>query len=250
VVPLPRRDPAALRRPARPEGRQIRARPGEVRPTRRRIRRGEAHVPGVAAELSRVQGLLPLYPRSRPVVVGAGLGEGEEPRGGVWNERGPASPFGGLRSSVRRGPIRPDAARVARLPRSPPPLLGARPAVLRGARAAGAPWQIAASGWLADFPAASEFITVFSCSNPWNANRGHFCNRAIDARIRRALDLQERDRGWERVLGCARPPAHRSGPLGLPLHAIPRGPRLEARGQLPAPSFLGGRFLRSSGSGS
>jgi peptide/nickel transport system substrate-binding protein len=57
----------------------------------------------------------------------------------------------------------------------------------------GASWQIAAGGWLADFPAASEFIRVFSCSNPWNANLGHFCNPAIDARIRRALDLQERD---------------------------------------------------------
>jgi YVTN family beta-propeller protein len=60
-------------------------------------------------------------------------------------------------------------------------------------RRPGASWQIAASGWLADYPAASEFITVFSCSNPWNANLGHFCNRAIDARIRRALDLRERD---------------------------------------------------------
>ena len=60
-------------------------------------------------------------------------------------------------------------------------------------RRSGASWQIAASGWLADYPAASEFITVFSCSNPWNANLGHFCNPAIDARIRRAFDLRARD---------------------------------------------------------
>jgi peptide/nickel transport system substrate-binding protein len=69
---------------------------------------------------------------------------------------------------------------------------GVRP-YYRALRRPGASWQISASGWLADFPAASEFITVFSCANPWNANLGHSCNPAIDARIRRALDLQERD---------------------------------------------------------
>jgi peptide/nickel transport system substrate-binding protein len=56
----------------------------------------------------------------------------------------------------------------------------------------GAPWQIAGGGWLADLPAASNFITpLLSCSSP--ANAGHFCDRAIDAAIRRARELQERD---------------------------------------------------------
>jgi YVTN family beta-propeller protein len=56
----------------------------------------------------------------------------------------------------------------------------------------GASWQIAGGGWLADFPAASAFIaSLFSCSSP--DNRGHFCDRAIDAAIRRARELQERD---------------------------------------------------------
>jgi peptide/nickel transport system substrate-binding protein len=54
-----------------------------------------------------------------------------------------------------------------------------------------ASWQIAGSGWLADYPAASQFIQLVSCS--YHFNLGHFCDRAIDAKISRALKLQERD---------------------------------------------------------
>jgi YVTN family beta-propeller protein len=55
----------------------------------------------------------------------------------------------------------------------------------------GASWQIAWSGWGMDYPAASNFITLLSCSPGFNL--GHFCDRAIDGKIRRALRLQERD---------------------------------------------------------
>jgi peptide/nickel transport system substrate-binding protein len=55
----------------------------------------------------------------------------------------------------------------------------------------GASWQIAGSGWLSDYPAASQFIALLSCS--YHFNLGHFCDRAIDAKINRALKLQERD---------------------------------------------------------
>jgi peptide/nickel transport system substrate-binding protein len=58
-------------------------------------------------------------------------------------------------------------------------------------RRPGASWQIAGSAWLADYPAASNFITLASCSHP--ENHGDFCDREIDATIRRALRLQERD---------------------------------------------------------
>lgn len=55
----------------------------------------------------------------------------------------------------------------------------------------GASWQIVGNGWFADYSAASNFINVLSCSS-YN-NLGRFCDRAIDAKIRRALKLQERD---------------------------------------------------------
>jgi peptide/nickel transport system substrate-binding protein len=58
-------------------------------------------------------------------------------------------------------------------------------------QAPGASWQVAGAGWLADYPAASQFIQLLSCSFPFNL--GHFCDRAIDAKINRALELQERD---------------------------------------------------------
>ncbi len=54
-----------------------------------------------------------------------------------------------------------------------------------------APWHLAGDGWFADYPAASNFISLLSCSAHFNL--GRFCDRAIDARIRRALRLQERD---------------------------------------------------------
>jgi hypothetical protein len=58
-------------------------------------------------------------------------------------------------------------------------------------REAGASWQIAGTGWIADYPAASNFINTLSCFSYYNF--GHFCDRAIDAKIGRALQLQESD---------------------------------------------------------
>jgi peptide/nickel transport system substrate-binding protein len=58
-------------------------------------------------------------------------------------------------------------------------------------QAPGASWQVAGAGWFADYPAASQFIQLLSCSGFFNL--GHFCDQAIDARISRALELQERD---------------------------------------------------------
>jgi YVTN family beta-propeller protein len=55
----------------------------------------------------------------------------------------------------------------------------------------GAAWQLAGTGWFADSPAASNFMNLLSCSS--NDNWGRFCDAAIDARITRALRLQERD---------------------------------------------------------
>ena len=53
-----------------------------------------------------------------------------------------------------------------------------------------ASWQIATFAWLPDYPTASQFIQLLlSCSNPYE----DFCDRAIDAKISRALKLQERD---------------------------------------------------------
>jgi YVTN family beta-propeller protein len=54
-----------------------------------------------------------------------------------------------------------------------------------------ATWHLAGTGWFADSPAASNFMSLFSCSS--HDNYGRFCNRAIDARIRRVLRLQGRD---------------------------------------------------------
>jgi peptide/nickel transport system substrate-binding protein len=57
--------------------------------------------------------------------------------------------------------------------------------------------------WFADFPAASNFITTFfSCRSPLNWSE--YCDRHIDAQIRRALELQTTDpylanRLWARI---------------------------------------------------
>jgi len=51
----------------------------------------------------------------------------------------------------------------------------------------------AGSGWFADYPAASSFINLLSCSSAPALNLGGFCDRAVDAKMRRALRLQERD---------------------------------------------------------
>ncbi len=54
----------------------------------------------------------------------------------------------------------------------------------------GAPPQILWSGWLADYPAASNFIEpLFACRASYNY--AHVCDRALDRHIRRALRLQQ-----------------------------------------------------------
>jgi peptide/nickel transport system substrate-binding protein len=59
--------------------------------------------------------------------------------------------------------------------------------------------QIAWDAWVADYPAASNFInTLLSCgsfqpASPANLNAAGFCNPRIDAQIRRALELQATD---------------------------------------------------------
>ncbi|HEX6662611.1 MAG TPA: ABC transporter substrate-binding protein, partial [Gaiellaceae bacterium] len=70
--------------------------------------------------------------------------------------------------------------------------------------------QIALDFWVADYPAASNFIsTLLSCgsferASPANLNTAGFCNRRIDAQIRRALELQGTDQRaanalWARI---------------------------------------------------
>jgi peptide/nickel transport system substrate-binding protein len=52
--------------------------------------------------------------------------------------------------------------------------------------------QAGLMSWFADWPAASNFIdTFFSCRS--SANWSEFCDRQIDARIRRAIALQTTD---------------------------------------------------------
>ena len=58
-------------------------------------------------------------------------------------------------------------------------------------RAPGASWHLAGTAWFADLPAASNFVNLLSCGSPYNW--GRFCDRRIDARIRRARGLQGRD---------------------------------------------------------
>jgi YVTN family beta-propeller protein len=55
----------------------------------------------------------------------------------------------------------------------------------------GGSWHSAGYFVIADYPAASAFITRLSCAHHFNL--GRFCDRAIDAKIRRTLRLQERD---------------------------------------------------------
>jgi YVTN family beta-propeller protein len=54
--------------------------------------------------------------------------------------------------------------------------------------APGASWNLAGNAWFADYPTASTFINLLACSSAYNS--GRFCDRTIDARIRRALRLQ------------------------------------------------------------
>ena len=59
--------------------------------------------------------------------------------------------------------------------------------------------QIAATAWVADFPSDSSFLTAtFSCAAlrakaPFNANNSQFCDRRVDALIRRAGEAQTSD---------------------------------------------------------
>jgi YVTN family beta-propeller protein len=52
-------------------------------------------------------------------------------------------------------------------------------------------WHLAGNAWFADYPAASNFIRVLSCS--FDSNYARFCDATIDRRIGRALRLQEHD---------------------------------------------------------
>jgi peptide/nickel transport system substrate-binding protein len=63
-------------------------------------------------------------------------------------------------------------------------------------------WQIAGTAWYADYPAASNFIRLLSCS--FDSNFGRFCDKEIDRRIDSAFRLQERDpaaanQAWARL---------------------------------------------------
>jgi len=54
--------------------------------------------------------------------------------------------------------------------------------------------QIAWSGWAADYPASSAFIgPLFSCGSRV-PNYAHFCDRALEQKIRRAAELEQTDR--------------------------------------------------------
>jgi YVTN family beta-propeller protein len=55
----------------------------------------------------------------------------------------------------------------------------------------GGRWHSAGYFVIADYPAASAFITRLSCAHHFNV--GRFCDRPIDAKISHALRLQERD---------------------------------------------------------
>jgi YVTN family beta-propeller protein len=55
----------------------------------------------------------------------------------------------------------------------------------------GASWHLAGSGWFADYPAASNFISLLACSS--SSNFGRFCSTNIDSRIRKALRVQQGD---------------------------------------------------------
>jgi YVTN family beta-propeller protein len=59
--------------------------------------------------------------------------------------------------------------------------------------APGATWHLAGGGWFADYSAASTFMNLFECSSPRPFNLGRFCDRAIDAKIRQTLRLQEQN---------------------------------------------------------
>jgi ABC-type oligopeptide transport system substrate-binding subunit len=52
--------------------------------------------------------------------------------------------------------------------------------------------QVLWSAWAADYTAASNFIQeLLTCSSP--SNFGHFCDRAFDRKVDRALRLQQSD---------------------------------------------------------
>jgi hypothetical protein len=125
------------------------------------------------------------------------------------------------------------------------PLFGHRqrlvcPPVLPGARAAGGPHGRSprAAGWRTSRPPPSSSRssrartpgTPTAVTSATARSTPGFAARSIS---KSATPWLRASPGLHSTAGSPiRPP-------GLPLHAIPRGPRLEARGQLPAPSFLG-----------
>ncbi len=65
--------------------------------------------------------------------------------------------------------------------------------------------QVGFYGWVADYPAGSNFIgPLFTCAEIGKTNGSRFCDPAFDRRVARALDLQSRDPGaanasWARL---------------------------------------------------
>jgi peptide/nickel transport system substrate-binding protein len=55
-------------------------------------------------------------------------------------------------------------------------------------------WQVASTGWFADWPSASSFFSSFTCAsfhpNATNGNFSELCDHGLDAEIARAQSLQ------------------------------------------------------------
>ena len=178
--------PASIRRPESPTGAQLRRRPQRVGHARRRPACGAADVPGAAAELPGFRTYCPFkapdLKRARELVTASGT---KGTKVVVYTMSGYFERFGryfvsvlrrlGYRASLAHRPI--DTYFVT--------ISDTRNHV-----------QIAFDNWIADYPAASDFINVLlSCrsfhpASPANGNRAGFCDRKIDAQIGRALSLQ------------------------------------------------------------
>jgi peptide/nickel transport system substrate-binding protein len=63
-----------------------------------------------------------------------------------------------------------------------------------GARPSGLP-QVGVNGWFADYPAASNFFSLVSCSSAGDpsVNLSGICSRGLDAKVERANVLQAQD---------------------------------------------------------
>ena len=97
--------------------------------------------------------------------------------------------------------------------------------------------QINVQQWYQDYPAASDFLYILSAASPPGSdssiNIAGFCNKAINARMHRALDLGVRNEdAANRRVGEDRPAGHRPGADGDAVHPEARRLRLEARRQL------------------